>query len=85
MIPTPEEKKRRKLFQELVDAGFHYMRMHNDPDNEGSAYKKTVSKKRFLRAIDAMNDFLEPAKILKMKPRILSAHKGSSHITTITP
>jgi hypothetical protein len=67
VILSQETKQRRKLFQEYVDAGFYYMRMHNDPDNEGTPFRQTHSKKRLLKAIYAMLEFLGENKVVKMK------------------
>lgn len=72
MILDASYKKRRKLFQEVVDSGFYYMRMHNHPDTDGTPFKQTVSKKRFTKALNAMLEFLEgkEQKVIKMKPKV---------------
>lgn len=70
MILDASYKKRRKLHQELVDAAFNYMRWHNHPDTEGTPYKKATSLKRLLMALEAMREFLEGDKVIKMKPTV---------------
>lgn len=67
MIPTKEEKQRRKVFNELVNAGFYYMRHHNHPDIPTTPFKQSHSKKKFLAAIQAMREFLGENKVVKMK------------------
>jgi hypothetical protein len=69
LILDIQTKKSIKLCQELTDACMAYMRFHNNPDLDSSLAKKTTTKKRLLRAIENMHEFLEGAgKILKIKP-----------------
>jgi hypothetical protein len=71
VIVDAKTKKLRKIFEELVNAGFYYMRMHNDPDNQGTPHKKALSHKRFVKAIEATYEFLEPkGEVIKMKPQV---------------
>lgn len=81
------ERKLKKIWQELVDSGFKYMRYQR----EGTPHQKATSKRQFLARIEAMHEHLDQGenKVLKMKPKnepvITTYRKKGEVVHIITP
>lgn len=75
-------KKMRKLMQALIDNSFIYLKMYN----EGTPFQKTTSKKRLVKSIEEIHEFLEGSgKLIKIKPpkKITSYSTGTKTVHII--
>lgn len=63
-----EWEKIARLNTELIDAALAFGRFHNK-DNFGTPAKQASSRKRLLKAIEAMLEYLEGEKVVKMKTK----------------
>jgi hypothetical protein len=66
-VPTlkAEWKKICKLNTELVEAVLAFGRFHNK-DNYGTPAKQAMSRKRLIKAMDAMYEYLEGERVVKI-------------------
>lgn len=69
-MPTlkAEWKKISRLNTELINAVLAFGRFHNK-DNYGTPAKQSASRKRLIKALDAMYEYLEGEKVVKMKTK----------------
>lgn len=73
-----EWAKISRLNTELINAAFAFGRYHNK-DNLGTPAKQAASRKRYIKAIDAMLEYLEGEKVIKMKtPPIVTTYTTGS-------
>lgn len=61
-------QKISRLNTELIESVLAFGRYHNK-DNFGTPAKQASSRKRLLKAMDAMYEYLEGEKVVKMKPK----------------
>ena len=64
--------------QELIDSTFSFMKAYN----HGTDYQKTVTKKRFKRAINTANEKFCSAVVLDLKPKRVTSYKVNSNKET---
>lgn len=69
-MPTlkAEWKKITRLNTELIEAALAFGRFHNK-DNYGTPAKQVSSRKRLIKALDAMHEYLDGEKVVKMEPK----------------
>lgn len=85
-MPTlkQEWKKIARLNTELIEAVLAFGRHHNK-DNFGTPAKQAASRKRLIKALDAMYEYLEGEKIVKMapKPQVTTYSTGNKYVHLI--
>lgn len=68
-----EWAKIARLNTELIEATLAFGRFHNK-DNFGTPAKQASSRKRLIKAMDAMYEYLEGEKVVKMKPNKVTTY-----------